>query len=79
MAQQKIIWTALPHGRETADGPHRGAWRVSIVVSPRLTPESPAERQLDSFPEWLDWPATIGRQKFALDIGGTTVGLIPIA
>lgn len=78
MAQQKIIWTVLPHGREIGDNEHRGKWRVSIVVSPRLTPEAVAEQQLASFPEWLNWPATIAQQKFALDIGGTTVGLIPI-
>lgn len=78
MAQQKIIWTVLPHGRETGDNEHRGRWRVSIVASPRLTPETVAEQQLASFPEWLDWPATLAQQKFALDIGGTTVGLIPI-
>ena len=37
----------------------QGRWRVSIVVSPRLTPEAADEQQLASFPEWLDWPATL--------------------
>lgn len=79
MAQQKIIWTVLPAGIEPANSPHRGKRRVSIVVSPRLTPDTAAEQQLASFPEWLDWPATLAKQKFALEIGGTSVGLTPIA
>jgi hypothetical protein len=77
MPSQKIIWSVLPYGRQ-ADGTGKGQWRVSIVVSPRLTPEKPSEQLLKAFPEWLDWPATVMRQKFRLEIGGKKVGLTPV-
>jgi hypothetical protein len=78
MTSQKIIWTVLPFGRET-EGPNKGRWRVSICVSPRLTPRTKKEQRLAGFAEWLDWPATVMAQKFALDFGGgKKVGLIPI-
>ena len=37
MSPQKIVWTALPAGR-VSEGPLEGRLRVSLVVSPRLTP-----------------------------------------
>src|SRR5690348_7783432 len=60
MAKQKIVWTALPYGRVT-EGPLAGRLRVSIVVSPRLTPEAATEQQLGApgFAEFLDWPKTL--------------------
>lgn len=79
MAKQKIVWTVLPHGRVEADGPLAGRWRVSIVVSPRFTPEAPEEQVLGAFnTEWADWPSSVRAMKFALEIGGTTVDLKPI-
>ena len=38
-------------------------------MSPRLTPELPAERTLKGFPEWKDWPARIREIEFTLAIG----------
>jgi len=70
MAKQTIVWTVLPHAR--ADD---GRLRVSIVASPRLTPEDGAEQVLQAFPEWVDWPATLSHVKFALQIGAQTIDL----
>ena len=67
MAQQRIVWTVLPHGR-VEEGDFKGRLRVSIVASPRLTPQSAAEQVLSAFPEWLEWPSTLDQVKFRLRI-----------
>ena len=64
MADQRLMWTALPDGRD-----ENGALRVSVVVSPRLTPQAPDEQVLEAFPEFLDWPATLQGACFALATG----------
>ena len=58
MARQTIVWTALPHGR-ISEGPFAGRWRVSLVASPRLTPDKPTEQQLGAFKALLNWPETV--------------------
>lgn len=72
MAKQAIVWTVLPWGRVG------NRWRVSVVVSPRLTPETANEGVLAAFPEWRDWPQTLASVRFGLRIGAQTVGLRPI-
>jgi hypothetical protein len=78
MPTQQILWNVLPWGRETFEGPWTGRRRVSIVVSPRLTPQAADEQQLRAFDEWLDWPATLARCSFDLEIAGGVVGLRPV-
>lgn len=70
MAKQRIVWTALPFGR-TKDG----RLRVSVVVSPRLTPETASEQTLAAFPDFLDWPGTLKRARLSLRVGATTIPL----
>jgi len=78
MAKQAIIWSVLPNGKETS-GPMKGRWRVSVVVSPRLTPEKAAEQVLEAFSaEWADWPALVAKLGFQLEVGGTLVKLVPL-
>ncbi len=76
MAKQKILWTALPYGRVT-EGPLAGRLRVSIVVSPRLTPETAAEQKLGAagFADFLDWPKTLAAAKPRLIVAGKTIPL----
>lgn len=76
MAKQKIVWTALPYGRVT-EGPLAGRLRVSIVVSPRLTPEVATEQQLGAagFADFQDWPKTLQSAKLQLRIGANVVPL----
>lgn len=74
MAQQKIVWTVLPYGRVTG-GELAGRLRCSIVVSPRLTPASPAENVLSAFPQFLDWPARLAQASFGLTVGAVTLPL----
>ncbi|UHL62676.1 hypothetical protein LSG25_11330 [Paralcaligenes sp. KSB-10] len=76
MAKQTIVWTVLPNGRAT-DGPHAGQLRVSIIASPRLTPEAPDEQILKAFDDWQQWPLTLQQAEFALRVGTKTVKLIP--
>ena len=54
MAQQTVVWTALPNG--TADGGKR--LRISVCASPRLFASKDQEDVgLSEFPDWLEWPA----------------------
>jgi hypothetical protein len=78
MAKQTILWTALPNGR-VEEGPLEGRLRISIVASPRLTPQAPDEQVLKAFPEWVNWPKTLGYVKFQLAIGPDSVDLEPIS
>ena len=75
MARQQILWTVMPYGREHREGPLKGRRRVSIVVSPRLTPEAADEQVLSAFAQWLDWPETLRHLEFGLEIAGDTVRL----
>lgn len=77
MAQQTIIWTVLPNGR-VKDGPYAGRLCVSIVASPRLTPQAADEALLKAFPDWLDWPATLAHVKFTLRVGQDRLDLEPM-
>src|SRR5215216_3929479 len=78
MATQKIVWTVLPHGR-VEEGPLAGRLRVSVVVSPRLTPQTAGEQTLTSFADWRNWPKTLDAIAFKLRVGSNTVALEPIA
>ncbi|MHB1191494.1 MAG: hypothetical protein ACYC6F_00485 [Longimicrobiales bacterium] len=77
MAKQTILWTVLPHGR-VEKGDYAGHFRVSVVVSPRLTPQATSEQKLGTFPEFLDWPATLATAKLSLRLHQATVGLVPL-
>mgnify|MGYP006189703403 CR=1 FL=1 len=74
MAKQSILWTALPFGR-VSEGPHAGSLRLSIVVSPRLTPQNAAEQKLGAagFADFHNWPETLDKVKLGLRIGNQTV------
>ena len=72
MAKQKIVWTVLPYGY-VPDGPRKGCLRLSIVVSPRLTPQAANEQVLAAFPEFLDWPDTLAGLKFAVEAGSAKI------
>jgi len=77
MAKQTILWTVLPNGR-VSDGDLAGRLQVSIVVSPRLTPEAANEQRLGAFGEFLDWPGTLSEARFKLRIGTQGAGLRPL-
>lgn len=78
MAKERILWTALPYGRSAREGAGEGRWRLSITVSPRLTPQDAGEQTLASFPDWLDWPATLAGADFSVWIGNDLVKLVPL-
>ncbi len=56
---QQIMWTALPNGYE----PGRG-YRVSVLISPKLTRTPTFPERLDEFPDLLDWPKTLASAQF---------------
>jgi hypothetical protein len=64
MAKQSILWTALPNGY-SEDG---RSLQVSLLVSPRLEPD--LDPQLENFPDFVDWPATLAGSRFVLHFGG---------
>ena len=74
MAKTQIIWTVLPYGT-TAVNKQR---RVSVVISPRLTPQNSTEHKLEKFEEFLYWPRVIDGlvKKFSVEIEGG--GIIPL-
>ena len=73
MARSKIVWTILPYG--TVDGTPDGRQRVSVVVSPRLTPETPKESMLEAFPEFVKWPSEVGDASFSVEANGEIIPL----
>jgi hypothetical protein len=74
---QIIIWTALPNGF-SKDG---SKLKLSVVVSPRLSPLPLPETTLDKFPDFLDtqanppryWPARV-RDEIKFKVEFTSVG-----
>lgn len=74
MAKQQLLWTVLPFGRVEDQGGAR-RYRVSVVVSPRLTPQAPAQRKLKAFAEMADWPASLAKLKLSLRIGSANYPL----
>ena len=80
MAEQRIIWTALPRG---AAGGLGGPLKLSVYVTPRLTDGSPTPA-LSLFTDWLDWPATVGAVVWNVHINGgvfpgTVVSAAPVS
>ncbi len=70
MASQKIVWTALPKGVQD------GTMRLSVYVSPRLTPPG-GSGKLGSFPDFWNpakhhWPGLVRDRTFELEfrVGG---------
>jgi hypothetical protein len=78
MAKQEIVWTVLPHGR-IEEGRFKGRLRVSIVASPRLTPQARNEQVLQAFADWLNWPDTLRHARFALRVGAASIELRPLS
>lgn len=74
MAQQRIVWTVLPHGR-VEDGPMAGRLRVSVVAAPRLTPQAKKEQVLKAFAEWRNWPRALEPARFRLRM---STGAVPL-
>ena len=66
---QQIMWTALPNGL-TDDGK---AYRVSVLVSPRLSHSSAKPILLKEFPDFGDWPQVLARATFSFDYGAQHV------
>ncbi|HEY3366431.1 MAG TPA: hypothetical protein VGK74_15355 [Symbiobacteriaceae bacterium] len=73
MSSQKIVWTALPNGYDET-----GTYlKLSVFVSPRLTPDLAGENTLKAFPDWADWPATKISFKCVFDTPDGEQGLTP--
>lgn len=74
---QTIVWTTLPHGRVELNGGDK-ALRVSVHVSPRLTPGP--DEMLKPFACFLNWPKVAATLKFKLVFdGGPSGELEPLA
>src|SRR5438477_8152279 len=69
MAKQTVLWTALPNGYSD-DGV---SLRVSLLVSPRLEPDF--DPHLESFPDFVDWPATLAKARFIIHFGASQVSI----
>lgn len=69
MPRQSFIWTALPNGY-ASDG---RSLRLSILLSPRLDPEASPQVLQTFFPEWEDWPGTLGSARIEITYNGRKV------
>ncbi|MBV9266764.1 MAG: hypothetical protein JO061_11400 [Acidobacteriaceae bacterium] len=66
MSIRNIMWTALPNGFTAAGN----KLRLSVYVSPRLVTNNGVDGELSQFPDFLNWPKTIGPIKFNVQIQG---------
>src|SRR5262249_43473851 len=76
MSIRNIMWTALPNGFSPAGD----KLRLSVYVSPRLVTNNGVDGTLSEFPDFLDWPKTVGPLQFKIQIQGGpsfTVGRDP--
>src|SRR5690349_21024305 len=62
MPQQQIIWTTLPNGRDGT------TLMLSVVASPRLRLDDGGTGTLQSFPDFLDWPAHLQQTLAGFDL-----------
>ena len=75
MSTQNIMWTALPNGLNAAGD----RLKLSVLVSPRLITNSGASGTLAEFPDFIDWPATVAKLRFEVEIqGGATFPATPV-
>lgn len=69
MSDEKVLWTAVPHGIS----PDGGTARLSVVVGPRLTADFD-DQPLSAFPAFAVWPNALAGMTFSLEFsGGGTV------
>jgi len=66
MSIRNIMWTALPNGFSPAGD----KLRLSVYVSPRLVTNNGVDGTLSEFPDFLDWPKTVGPLQFKIQIQG---------
>jgi hypothetical protein len=66
MPQQQIIWTTLPSGRR-GNGASE-TLMLSVVASPRLRLDDGGTGLLQSFPDFLDWPAHVQQTLTGFDL-----------
>ncbi|HWY45335.1 MAG TPA: hypothetical protein VNX66_17690 [Candidatus Sulfotelmatobacter sp.] len=74
MSIRNIMWTALPNGFTAAGD----ALKLSVLISPRLVTNAPTGT-LAEFPDFLDWPSTVGALRFNVEFqGGPSVTVSPV-
>jgi hypothetical protein len=66
MPQQQIIWTVLPNGRKQNGATEK--LMLSVVASLRLRLDDGGTGVLQSFPDFLDWPARIRQSLTSIDL-----------
>jgi hypothetical protein len=70
---QTFTWTVLPAGH-SAPADEDGTLLVSVHVAPRLvTDEGLPVPTLGQFPDLVDWPSTVQRIEWTVDLGGQPV------
>lgn len=72
--KEKLVWTVLPYGFDK-----HGKLKVSIVISPRLTPLVDSDQWLSGYDDFKNgWPNTLAGIRFELDIDGVPYPLDPL-
>lgn len=62
--KQTVSWTALPRGLD------QGRLALSVFVSPRLEVGDGDAERLDTFPDFVSWPLTLGTVTFEVQLAG---------
>lgn len=64
-ADQRVLFAALPNGPVTEEPGH---FRLSVHISPQLANDG-ADTTLPTFPDWVDWPATVNAIGWSVSFG----------
>jgi hypothetical protein len=64
---QRVIWTALPRGREDGDV------TLTALASPRLASNVAPVERLEAWPDFETWADTVDRAEFIVHFGGHAV------
>ncbi len=71
MPSQELQWMAVPYDVEQRNGDT--ILSVAVCITPRLQEVNTANKQLNAYPDWVNWPAKLATVGIALDIDGTVV------
>lgn len=73
---QQVLWTCLPNG--VSEGGE--LLQLSVLVSPRLRlTQAAGVFELAQFPDFVDWPATLGNVGFTVNFGADSVAASKIS
>lgn len=71
MPSQELQWMAVPYDVEEVNGKIKA--RVAVCVTPRLQDATTADRTLNDYPDFADWPQKLANVGIALELDGIEI------